>query len=61
MLSTVLWAYLRPRLADSDNLAAMRCWVSNDDAILHEVEGALETTFAMAVLQQLIAARVRPG
>lgn len=56
ILSAVLWAYLRPRLANADNLPRMQEWIRNGDTVLDAVEAGLETTFSTPVLQQLVEA-----
>ncbi len=56
ILSAVFWAYLRPRLANADNLPRMQDWLRNGDTVLEEVEAGLETTMSTPVLQQLLEA-----
>lgn len=56
ILSAVFWAYLRPRLANADNLPRMQDWLRNGDTVLEEVEAGLETTLSTPVLQQLLEA-----
>ncbi len=56
LLSAVLWAYLRPRLANADNLPRMQDWLRDGATVLEEVEAGLETTLSAPVLQQLVEA-----